>query len=105
MLRKIWTVLGCLFAFALLLLVVTLPRPKNTEDLPSSSQGESTQPSYLVKAYQGKVAVFRFGEEVPLEVRDSHVDQFPEADRDLLKQGIPVHSEEELQRILEDYSE
>lgn len=105
MLKKVAILLGCLLAVAGLILILTLPDSPKEEPPVSSAPQETDSPSYMVKTYQGRVAVFRFGDDTPLEVRDSPVYQFPEADRTLLEQGIPAYSEEELQKILEDYSE
>ena len=103
--KKRTILLVCLLALAGLILLLALPDAPQDDPPPPSSPEESATPSYMVRSYQGRVAVFRFGEDTPLEIRDSSVHQFPEADRQLLAQGIPAYSEEELHRILEDYSE
>lgn len=74
----------------------------------SSSVGavsaESEAPMYVVGVYEGSVAVFRFGEETPMQTLEMPLSVLPEQDRLLLREGIPVRSAEELASVLEDYS-
>lgn len=59
---------------------------------------------YTVAEYQGKIAVFKNADTIPLEVYDSYVSYLPEHDRQLLKEGIRADSPGELQKIIEDYT-
>ncbi len=59
---------------------------------------------YLLKEYDGNLAVFENGSSEPAEVFSVAVSSFPEADRTLLETGIVVHSKAELQRLIEDYT-
>lgn len=59
---------------------------------------------YTVTEYQGKIAVFKNNDTVPLDVYDSYVSVLPQHDRELLKNGIRTESTSELQRIIEDYT-
>lgn len=74
--------------------------------LPSSSSAppESEKPMYLVGEFEGSVAFFRFGEKEPQQVLETPLSMLPEQDRRLLREGIPVMTEEELASVLEDYS-
>ncbi len=58
---------------------------------------------YYVKEYDGKIAVFTDLTKPPVEITDTQVFTFPQADIDLLMAGIKVDSEKELKRLLEDY--
>lgn len=59
---------------------------------------------YTITEYQGKIAVFKNSDAVPLDVYDSYVSVLPQHDRELLKNGIRTESTSELQRIIEDYT-
>ncbi len=59
---------------------------------------------YTVTEYQGKIAVFKNTDTIPLEVYDTYIEYLPEHDRLLLKDGIRADSPGELQKILEDYT-
>lgn len=72
----------------------------------SSQQEEVTAPEggYLVKEYEGKVAVFVGEEEIPDMVLDLYVQYLPPYDQQQLKQGVPVADYPALVRLLEDYA-
>ncbi len=59
---------------------------------------------YTVTEYQGKIAVFKNTDTIPLEVYDAYIEYLPEHDRLLLKDGIRANSLGELQKIIEDYT-
>ena len=59
---------------------------------------------YTVTEYQGKIAVFKNSDTVPIDVYDSYVSVLPQHDRELLKNGIRTESTSELQKIIEDYT-
>lgn len=59
---------------------------------------------YTVTEYQGKVAVFKNTDTIPLDVYNTYVSHLPEHDRLLLKEGIRADSPGELQKIIEDYT-
>lgn len=59
---------------------------------------------YTITEYQGKIAVFKNSDTVPLDVYDSYVSVLPQHDRELLKNGIRTESTSELQKIIEDYT-
>lgn len=59
---------------------------------------------YTVTEYQGKIAVFKNADTIPIDVYDSYISHLPEHDRQLLKKGIRTESTQELQKIIEDYT-
>lgn len=59
---------------------------------------------YTVTEYQGKIAVFKNSETIPIDVYDSYVAVLPQHDREMLKNGIRTESTAELQKIIEDYT-
>lgn len=70
---------------------------------PVEAVAETPEPKYILSGYDGLVAVFVPGEEKPSFVTETPVSVLPSADREALKVGMPVYSEEELTRLLEDY--
>lgn len=58
---------------------------------------------FVLKTYQGKVALFRENSETPYQILDIEAYLLPDADRELLEQGIFADSEEELLKFLEDW--
>lgn len=64
---------------------------------------KKSESEFLIKEYNGNVAVFENGKSFPFKTTETMVKDLPVADRELLKKGISVESKEELSRILEDY--
>lgn len=64
---------------------------------------DRTEPQFLLRAYEGKVAIYRPNEAEPLEVLEIYVSHLPDLDISRLEAGIAVADEEELLRYLEDF--
>lgn len=58
--------------------------------------------SLLLGSWRGRVALFLRGQEAPLGSYPVRLELLPAADQERLRDGIPVHDTEELQRLLED---
>lgn len=71
--------------------------------VPSPSTAAPSPCAYL-RAWEGRLAVFRPSQTTPAEVHEVFLQTLPPAEQQLLQAGIPVYSEEELQRLLEDYT-
>lgn len=75
-----------------------------------SSQSQSrisetqTAAVYTLKEYNGFLALFTDGNPLPDAVYSVAIASLPEADRKALSDGISVGNEEELQRLLEDFT-
>lgn len=59
---------------------------------------------YTISEYKGKIAVFRSGENIPIDIFDVYVSTLPQHDKTLIQQGIEIKTPEELQKIIEDYT-
>jgi hypothetical protein len=59
---------------------------------------------YTLREYNGELALFREDEPVPCALYDVPVDLLPEVDRVQLRSGISVSGDDELRRMLEDYT-
>lgn len=69
----------------------------------ASALAEKEPIGFILKAYQGKVALFRENSEKPYQILDIEVYLLPDVDRELLEQGILAETEEELKKFLEDW--
>lgn len=75
----------------------------------SSSQESTAQaaapetPKYRISVYNGYVAVFLAGYELPCQILETRVDSLPEYDQELLKEGLAARDERELNQMLQDY--
>ena len=61
--------------------------------------------AFLLGIREGKVTLWRDGEDRPAQIYDIRADTLPPADQLRLRQGIRLESREELWMILEDYIE
>ncbi len=53
--------------------------------------------------YEGKVALFRQGHKVPVQVYEVSADSFPQKERAALQAGIPIEDRKQLAKLLEAY--
>lgn len=61
-------------------------------------------PQYILKLYQGRVAVFDARQtKTPVQTTEIYEETLRNYDRELLTTGIPVSGEQELLRLLEDF--
>lgn len=96
------------------------PQTQNQQgELSSQDQGQSQQPQsqmepqqtaepeaqhmYEMGIWEGKVAVFLPGTNVPMRITEMPVTSLPTADQQALKDRIPVYDAQELASFLEDY--
>lgn len=59
---------------------------------------------YTLRDYNGKLALFIGDEDIPSEVYDVMTKSFGEEDREMLRRGIIVDTEEEMRGLVEDYT-
>lgn len=64
---------------------------------------ETPLPKYILSSYNGMVAVFVPEDDAPTYVTQTPVSCLPSSDRKVIKEGLPIYTEEELTRLLEDY--
>ncbi len=121
--QKIWAfVLGLLSVASVLLLFFTGPENARPAEQPSPSpppiQSQPSTPSepfssspsvsplqgYWLGVQEGKLAIWRAGEETPYEITEFYITHLPEADQKALKEGIYVTDDANLARLLEDYT-
>lgn len=81
----------------------------STANVPSSQESSginvmaSRTDFYTLKEYDGIIGVFYNEESAPYQEIQVDVSLLPEADQQLLKDGIKVYSKEELNSKIEDY--
>ncbi len=73
------------------------------EGISNQSVAPSRTVKYMLREYQGRLAVFTGENKEPDMVFDVYIHYLPEADRELLKQGIAVENYEQLTKLIEDY--
>ncbi len=68
----------------------------------SKTEISQTERNYILKDYNGRIALFFENDEKPLKIYDIFTDSLPEYDAKSLKIGINVNKEE-LNNVLSDY--
>ena len=69
----------------------------------SAEEQTDPQPLYLVRAENGVLGIYPYGSDTPAEVTDIRLSSLREYDQQLMKQGFPLYSEEDLASFLEDF--
>lgn len=72
------------------------PIEKEPEPIPSPS-------GYLLRSYDGRLAVFREGSDTPEMIFDVYTRLLPQSDQERLEEGISAPDYETLTRLIEDY--
>lgn len=106
----IFTLAG-IFAISMLVIAAVYFIPPKTENpLPESSismadtqQTDLEEYPYLLRTYEGKLALFSTDLVKPDMVFDVYVRTLPEFDRDQLERGVRVPDYEKLTSLIEDY--
>ena len=67
-------------------------------------QTRTPSPTYVIGAWDGKVAVFEGDADYPMQVFDADVQGLPPEQREKVLAGIPIEDAERLYLLLEDYT-
>ena len=113
--KKMIAVTGCFVIFCLVIngiLIPSLPSV-NAENTPPTTQTSHIEKSsealskseefYILKEYNGKIAVYTSNSDKPIEITNASTAKLPKSDQEALKDGIKAKSKKELNRLLEDF--
>ena len=64
---------------------------------------QTTLPKYILKEYNGKVAIFSGGQQTPQEILEIDLSALPDTDQKQLFARIEVDNETQLQQYIEDF--
>lgn len=59
---------------------------------------------YIMRDYNGRIAVFVYGEDEPQEMFDVFTSSLPRDEAERVYKGITVEGEEALQKLIEDFT-
>lgn len=76
---------------------------KNLAQSQAPTEYYEEETSYILKEYEGALAVFAPNEKEPLKLLDIYPQTLPKTDREKLSLGISAKSYEELLGLIEDY--
>lgn len=69
----------------------------------NSTSVTQSVPTYIIKAENGLVTVYRKGQSMPYITTETQVSNLPKSDINILKKGIEVQGDDNLRKTLEDY--
>lgn len=78
----------------------------NTSEKNSENSDKPTEEEfeYILKEFNGKIAVFKKDESIPNYIFNVYINNLPQGDQKDLSKGIYVKDDMELNRLTEDYS-
>ncbi|MBE6531106.1 MAG: hypothetical protein E7679_03300 [Ruminococcaceae bacterium] len=74
--------------------------PEATDEAQTTSEADTV---WIIREYGERIGIFNESDEL-IDIIDVYTKTLPEADRLLLKEGIVVSSEKQLNSLIEDYS-
>lgn len=98
--------LAGIFLVSLITIGIAYAMPVGADESSSVSESAPEQTGdemYLLRAYEGKLAVFTQDLVTPDLVFDVYVRTLPELDQEQLERGVRVGSFDELTKLVEDY--
>lgn len=84
-------------------LISTLATSTLTVGNTDAQQTSTEAKDYVIGIRDGRIAVFRQGEDKPFLVTDTFANTLPKSDRNELGSGVEVKGEKELRKALEEY--
>ena len=93
-----------LLSLATMTITVMTDDDKKETEVVKAETVISEESRYILKEYNGKIASFYYNSEEPIDIFDVSVNSFGEYDKQELYKGIVAYSEEELNRLIEDYT-
>ena len=102
--KKLIITTCCIVTTCIITSFVVLPTIKSSSDSNTeSASNTSSSLIYIVKNFNGNIAVYESGQDIPFKVTDVPVNSLSYTDQEIIKSGILVNSKTELVKILEDY--
>lgn len=104
--KKMYFLLTGMTVSAVLLLTAaaeTVKHEKSTAAVREASLRPQPSPGFVLKEYEGRMALYRENAPRPYRILDREVWLLPEEDRLALQEGILVATEQELRQLLEDW--
>lgn len=83
--------------------VIILKSPKKKSSF-TESEETTVAALYTIADYNGKIALFKRGYSMPVEIFDVNTNSLPQSDRELIIVGVTAYSDEEAQKLVEDYT-
>ncbi len=80
----------------------TLRQKRVESKLAAAATEQQTEPLYVLREYEGRIAIFCRGMAEPYRYIDYSVSLLPDYDREQLQEGIAFYTDQELKAYLQD---
>ena len=90
--------------FAVIFGVGWLFKSAGTSGEDAASRKPSLGYEFIMKEYDGKIAVYKAGSNEPIRILDVYIVYLPEADKISLGEGIKIKDQEELNERIQDFT-
>ncbi|MBQ5994486.1 MAG: hypothetical protein IJL63_01350 [Clostridia bacterium] len=71
---------------------------------PSAVTVTQSRPLYTLSHYGGRLALYKRDFAMPVEIFDVYLDSLPTEEREAVKKGITAETDEQAQKLIEDYT-
>ena len=78
--------------------VIILKSPKKKSSF-TESEETTVAALYTITDYNGKIALFKRGYSMPVEIFDVNTNSLPQSDRELIIVGVTAYSDEEAHKL------
>lgn len=83
-------------------IAIPIINQKSADTNESQADTPNISLSYIVKDFNGNIAVFESDVEKPFKITDVNINTLPKVDQERLREGIYVTEQNELNSLLED---
>lgn len=85
-------------------MITTTYAIKSSSDIYTKEKNSVENPLYTVSEFNGRLAVFNYNSDIPIEIYDIKINTLPELDCKKIQQGVNVYTKESLYIILDEYT-
>ncbi|MCQ2491129.1 MAG: hypothetical protein MJ079_06020 [Ruminococcus sp.] len=102
--KRIYLILMTALTISGFIVICTLGQSIYRQKLENRISASVTPPSSVceVREYNGRIGLFKSGSSAPYRIIDYNVALMPDFDRDQLREGVVIETDEELRRFIED---
>ncbi|SEL62079.1 hypothetical protein SAMN02910353_03025 [Ruminococcus sp. YRD2003] len=102
--KRIYLMLMTALTISGFIVICTLGQSIHRQKLASRISVTAPEPTVVceVREYNGRIGLFKDGSSAPYRVIDYDVALMPDFDREQLREGVVMETEEELRRFMED---
>ncbi|MDR1565069.1 MAG: hypothetical protein LBS74_08945 [Oscillospiraceae bacterium] len=99
---KQWIIIGCAAALLIISVIYAISAFNASKNIQATAP--AVEATYILSDFEGRLAIYRSGEPVPIEVFDVVVENLPITDQELLSEGLETNSKKQLLLWIEDYA-